>query len=119
MVKKYLELPNGIPSSDTIRLVAGNIDAAYFYQAVVQSLEGLVNDVQAAMVKKKLEKPDGKTVEEKKYYISSCQWMWNFFQKRQEGTGEWRTSSTSIWILHSGMIIIQQQKKRVQKICRC
>ena len=29
-LKKYLELPNGIPSSDTIRLVAGNIDAAYF-----------------------------------------------------------------------------------------
>ena len=51
--------------------MAGNIDAAYFYQAVIQSLEGLVNDVQTAMVKKKLEKPDGKTVEEKKYYISS------------------------------------------------
>ncbi|MCI9127880.1 MAG: ISAs1 family transposase [Eubacterium sp.] len=48
-LKKYLELPNGIPSSDTIRLVAGNIDAVYFYQAVVQSLEGLVNDVQAAV----------------------------------------------------------------------
>lgn len=44
-LKKYLELPNGIPSSDTIRVVAGNIDAAYFYQAVVQSLERLVNDV--------------------------------------------------------------------------
>ena len=39
-LKKYLELPNGVPSSDTIRLVAGNIDASYFYQAVVQSLEG-------------------------------------------------------------------------------
>ena len=49
-LKKYLELPNGIPSSDTIRLVAGNIDAAYFYQAVIQSLEGLVNDVQTAVM---------------------------------------------------------------------
>ncbi len=29
--------------------MAGNIDTAYFYQAVVQSLEGLVNDVQAAV----------------------------------------------------------------------
>ena len=29
--------------------MAGNIDAAYFYQAVVQSLERLVNDVQAAI----------------------------------------------------------------------
>jgi len=44
-LKKYLELPNGVPSSDTIRIVAGNIDAAYFYQAVVHSLEKLVNDV--------------------------------------------------------------------------
>lgn len=35
-LKKYLELPNGVPSSDTIRVVAGNIDAAYFYQTVVQ-----------------------------------------------------------------------------------
>ena len=32
-------------SSDTIRIVAGNTGAAYFYQAVVQSLEKLVNDV--------------------------------------------------------------------------
>ncbi len=28
-LKKYLELPNGVPSSDTIRIVGGNIDAAY------------------------------------------------------------------------------------------
>ena len=48
-LKKYLELPNGVPSSDTIRIVAGNIDAAYFYQAVIQSMEALVNDVQAAV----------------------------------------------------------------------
>lgn len=48
-LKKYLELPNGVPSSDTIRIVAGNIDAAYFYQAVVQSLEELVNDVHTAV----------------------------------------------------------------------
>ena len=48
-LKKYLELPNGVPSSDTIRVVAGNIDAAYFYQAVVQSLEELVNDVHTAV----------------------------------------------------------------------
>ena len=48
-LKKYLELPNGVPSSDTIRIVAGNIDAAYFYQAVVQSLERLVNDVHTAV----------------------------------------------------------------------
>ena len=48
-LKKYLELPNGVPSPDTIRIAAGNIDAAYFYQAVVQSLEELVNDVHTAV----------------------------------------------------------------------
>jgi len=31
-LKKYLGFPNGIPYSDTIRVVAGNINAAYFYQ---------------------------------------------------------------------------------------
>ena len=48
-LKKYLELPNGVPSSDTIRVVVGNIDAAYFYQAVIQSIEALVNDVHTAV----------------------------------------------------------------------
>ena len=48
-LKKYLELPNGVPSSDTIRVVSGNIDAAYFYQAVIQSMEALINDVHAAI----------------------------------------------------------------------
>lgn len=32
-----------MPSSDTIRVVAGNVDAVYFYQVVVQSLEELVH----------------------------------------------------------------------------
>ena len=31
------------------RIVAGNIDAAYFYQAVIQSLEALVNDIHTAV----------------------------------------------------------------------
>ena len=48
-LKKYLELPNGVPSSGTIRIVAGNIDAAYFYQAVIQSMEALVNDIHTAV----------------------------------------------------------------------
>lgn len=55
-LKKYLELPNGVPSSDTIRIVAGNIDTSYFYQAVAQSLERLVNDVQAAVMGQDQEK---------------------------------------------------------------
>ena len=55
-LKKYLELPNGVPSSDTIRVVAGNIDVAHFYQAVVQSLEKLVNDVHTAVMGQDKEK---------------------------------------------------------------
>ncbi len=38
-----------MPSSVTIRIVAGNIDAAYFYRAVIQSMEALVNDVHTAV----------------------------------------------------------------------
>lgn len=49
MVEKVPELPNGVPSSDTIRVVAGNIDVAYFYQAVIQSMEALVNSVHTAV----------------------------------------------------------------------
>ena len=71
------------------------------------------------MVKKKLEKPDGKTVEEKRYYISSLPVDVELFSKAARGTGEWRTSSTGIWILHLRMITIQQQKKHVLKTCRC
>lgn len=48
-LKKYLELPNSVPSSDTIRIVAGNIDAAYFYQDVIQTMEALVNNVHTAV----------------------------------------------------------------------
>jgi len=51
-LKQYLELPNGVPSSDTIRVVAGNIDSAFFYQAVIQSLEELVHDVHTVIGQK-------------------------------------------------------------------
>ncbi len=71
------------------------------------------------MVKKKLEKPDGKTIEERRYYISSLPVDVELFSKAARGTGEWRTSSTGIWILHLRMITIQQQKKHVLKTCRC
>ncbi len=39
------------------------------------------------MVKKKLEKPDGKTVEEKRYYISSLPVDVELFSKVARGTG--------------------------------
>ena len=46
-LKKYLELLDSVPSLDTIRVVVGNFDATYFYQAIVQSL---VNDVHTAVI---------------------------------------------------------------------
>lgn len=37
-LRKYLELPYGIPTDDTFRLVMGNIDAGQFFQLTVQLL---------------------------------------------------------------------------------
>ena len=61
-----------MPSSDTIRIVAGNTGAAYFYQAVVQSLEKLVNDVHNVIMGQGQEKEilsmDGKESRAQKGY---------------------------------------------------
>lgn len=35
-LRKYLELPYGIPTDDTFRIVIGNIDAEHFFQVTVQ-----------------------------------------------------------------------------------
>lgn len=37
-LRKYLELPNGIPTDDTIRLIIGNIDSRQFYSLVINLL---------------------------------------------------------------------------------
>lgn len=45
-LRKYLELPFGIPMDDTCRVVMGNIDTEHFYQVTVQlllhTIEGIV-----------------------------------------------------------------------------
>lgn len=45
-LRKYLELPYGIPTDDTFRIVIGNIDKGYFFNVTVQLL------LQTAEVKK-------------------------------------------------------------------
>ena len=42
-LRKYLELPNGIPTDDTIRIVIGSIDTSHFYNIVVQFLIEIMN----------------------------------------------------------------------------
>lgn len=46
-LRKYLELPFGIPTDDTYRVVMGNINTEHFYQVTVQlllhTIEGIVS----------------------------------------------------------------------------
>lgn len=44
-LRRYLELPNGIPTDDTYRVVMGNIDTGHFYQATVQLLLGMIEGI--------------------------------------------------------------------------
>ena len=45
-LRKYLELPNGIPTDDTIRIVIGNINTEHFFQLAVslllETIDGIV-----------------------------------------------------------------------------
>ena len=45
-LRKYLELPSGIPTDDTYRVVMGNINTEHFYQSAVElllhTIEGIV-----------------------------------------------------------------------------
>lgn len=44
-LRRYLELPYGIPTDDTYRLVMGNIDAGQFFQLTVQLLLHTINQI--------------------------------------------------------------------------
>lgn len=44
-LRKYLELPYGIPTDDTYRIVMGNINTAQFFQLTVQLLLHFINEV--------------------------------------------------------------------------
>lgn len=51
-LRKYLELPNGIPTDDTIRLVFGNVDTNHFFSITVmyllQTIDEKTNEIPAA-----------------------------------------------------------------------
>lgn len=46
-LRKYLELPNGIPTDDTFRVVMGNINTEHFYhvtaELLIHTIEGIVS----------------------------------------------------------------------------
>ena len=44
-LRKYLELPFGIPTDDTYRIVMSNINAEYFYQVTVQLLLHTIEEI--------------------------------------------------------------------------
>lgn len=44
-LRKYLELPYGIPTDDTFRIVIGSIDAQHFFQMAVQMLLHTVDEI--------------------------------------------------------------------------
>lgn len=44
-LRKYLELPYGIPTDDTYRIVMGNINATQFFQLTVQLLLHAINEI--------------------------------------------------------------------------
>lgn len=44
-LRGFLELPNGTPSDDTIRIVISNLDSHYFYNLVIEFLTNKINDI--------------------------------------------------------------------------
>ena len=44
-LRKYLELPYGIPTKDTIRLIIGNIDSKHFYSLTIQFLMSTMDKI--------------------------------------------------------------------------
>lgn len=44
-LRKFLELPNGIPTDDTIRLVIGSIDSKCFYSILIQFLTEKIDKI--------------------------------------------------------------------------
>jgi predicted transposase YbfD/YdcC len=49
-LKRYLELPNGVPSSDTIRIVISSIDTKHFYQSMIHTLMLVIDKAGDAII---------------------------------------------------------------------
>lgn len=66
-LRQFLELPNGIPSDDTIRVVISSINSNYFYNIVVEFFMGIINNLTKIVNQKNSSKDqdifaiDGKT----------------------------------------------------------
>lgn len=63
-LRKYLELPNGIPTDDTIRIVTGNINTEHFFQVAVhlllETIDGIVQLSGKEIYEKDIVSVDGK-----------------------------------------------------------
>lgn len=63
-LRKYLELPNGIPTDDTIRIVTGNINTEHFFQVAVhlllETIDGIVQLSGKEIYEKGIVSVDGK-----------------------------------------------------------
>ena len=55
-LRKYLELPNGIPTDDTIRIVIGNINTQHFFQATIRLLIKAIDGIMCLSGKESHEK---------------------------------------------------------------
>lgn len=83
-LRKYLELPNGIPTDDTIRIVMGNINTGHFFQLAVslllETIDGIVHLSEKETHEKEIVCVDGK---------ESCG-----SKRRDTGNGEMRALQT-------------------------
>ena len=55
-LRRYLELPNGIPSSDTFRVVVSGINPVHFYQVIMGVLENIIDDIYCTVSGEKAER---------------------------------------------------------------
>lgn len=63
-LRRYLELPNGVPTDDTIRIVTGNINTEHFFQVAVhlllETIDGIVRLSEKETHEKEIICVDGK-----------------------------------------------------------
>ena len=57
-LRNYLELENGIPSDDTIRIVISNIDSRYFYEIVIEFFMEIVANLARLANATTVQEPD-------------------------------------------------------------
>jgi predicted transposase YbfD/YdcC len=93
-LRNFLELPNGIPTDDTIRIVISNIDSKYFYNLVIEFLMCKMDEILKILgnYKDPLMK---ETTEETTKEILSCD------GKTSCGSGRKKTDKDEVKALHT------------------